>query len=95
MQRTNDESIKRELKSAKDELITTAEENAMLKQRISELESKPKLPPPPPNDQSFKLKALEKQLSEEKNKFSELEKEQEDLLVCMGKSCINLCIYTA
>lgn len=67
----------------------------MLKQRISELESKPKLPPPPPNDQSFKLKALEKQLSEEKNKFSELEKEQEDLLVCMGKSCINLCIYTA
>jgi hypothetical protein len=31
------------------------------------------------------LKALEKQLAEEKVRFSELEKEQEDLLVCMGK----------
>lgn len=28
---------------------------------------------------------MEKQLTEEKNRFSELEKEQEDLLVCMGK----------
>lgn len=74
------------MKTAHDELIAGANENASLKQQISELKTKSKSPPPPPpNDQHFKLKALEKQLEEEKNKYSELEKEQEDLLVCMGK----------
>jgi hypothetical protein len=36
-------------------------------------------------DQSSKVQELEKQLAEEKSKFTDLEKEQEDLLVCMGK----------
>jgi hypothetical protein len=40
---------------------------------------------PPSDAQLNKAKELEKKLAEEKNKFSELEKEQEDLLVCMGK----------
>ncbi|KAI8047930.1 p115 like vesicle tethering protein [Thamnidium elegans] len=78
--------------TAQDELIATHDENALLKQRISELENQPKLSPPP-NDQSFKLKALEKQLAEEKGKFSELEKEQEDLLVCMGEQDLDVKKY--
>ncbi|KAG2210898.1 hypothetical protein INT47_000052 [Mucor saturninus] len=91
--KSNDALLKHELKTAQDELITAADESASLKKQISELETKSKSPPPPPNDQHFKLKALEKQLAEEKNKFSELEKEQEDLLVCMGEQDFDIKKY--
>lgn len=89
MQKSNDELIK-------NELSTAATDNTALRQQVSELESNLKAastaadeakskPPAENEEQALKIKELEKKLGEEKTKYSELEKEQEDLLVCMGK----------
>lgn len=58
-----------------------------MKQNISTLETNlTKVSSGPPSDaQLSKTRELEKKLAEEKSKFTDLEKEQEDLLVCMGK----------
>jgi predicted RNase H-like nuclease (RuvC/YqgF family) len=87
-QKSNDELIK-------NELSTAATDNTALRQQVSELEDKLKAvsiaadeakskPPVENEEQAQKIKELEKKLSQEQTKYSELEKEQEDLLVCMG-----------
>lgn len=60
----------------KSDLVSYTKENASLKEKASELEAK---------DQSSKIKELEEKLVEQQAKFEELEKEQEDVLVLMGK----------
>lgn len=79
---------KKELKATKNKLSTSTTENEALKQQVAELESKLTVANSQENqssDSNEKVKELEKQLTEEKSKFTDLEKEQEDLLVCMGK----------
>ncbi|CAO3634660.1 unnamed protein product [Mucor hiemalis] len=85
--KSSEQSLQTELKSTKSELTNVTEENASLKQSISTLETNlTKVSSGPPSDaQLLKTRELEKKLAEEKSKFSDLEKEQEDLLVCMGK----------
>lgn len=89
IQKSNDELIK-------NELSTAATDNTALKQQVTELESKLKAastaadkiksqPPLENEEQALKVKVLEKKLDEEMARYSELEKEQEDLLVCMGR----------
>lgn len=84
---------KNELKATKNKLSTSTTENEALKQQVAELESKLTAANSQENqssDSNEKVKELEKQLTEEKSKFTDLEKEQEDLLVCMGKESILL-----
>lgn len=84
---------KKELKATKNKLSTSTTENEALKQQVAELESKLTAANSQENqssDSNEKVKELEKQLTEEKSKFTDLEKEQEDLLVCMGKESILL-----
>lgn len=72
----------------KGELSTAAADNSNLRNQVADLEAKLKaaenVEPQPNEEQTAKIKELEKQLEQEKQKYSELEKEQEDLLVCMG-----------
>ncbi|KAI8084073.1 p115 like vesicle tethering protein [Gilbertella persicaria] len=91
--RSTDELIRNELKTA-------ATENTTLKERISELESKLKeteskliAAPAMNEEQTAKINALEKQLADEKTKYTDLEKEQEDLLVCMGEQDLDIKKY--
>lgn len=79
--------LQQELKSTQTELTNVTEENVSLKQNISTLETNlTKVSSGPPSDaQLSKTRELEKKLAEEKSRFTDLEKEQEDLLVCMGK----------
>lgn len=80
----------------KSELTAAATEKTLLREQVSQLEAKlaaaeakaaEKASQAPVVDekQSARIKELEKQLADEKAKFTDLEKEQEDLLVCMGK----------
>lgn len=73
----------------KGELTTAAADNSKLRDEISDLKAKLKAAedaaPAVSEEQSSKIAELEKLLAEEKKRYSELEKEQEDLLVCMGK----------
>ncbi|KAI8380584.1 p115 like vesicle tethering protein [Choanephora cucurbitarum] len=96
--KSTDELIRSELKTA-------ADDNTSLKSRISELErklteteaklkeSEDKSSSIPNKDQEAKIKELEEQLAAEKNKHTDLEKEQEDLLVCMGEQDLDIKKY--
>jgi hypothetical protein len=61
----------------KSDLKAQNEENNKLKAQLAELQNK--------SEDSGRVKELEEQLAEEKSKYSEMEKEHEDLLVCLGK----------
>jgi len=80
----------------KNELTLAATDKASLEEQVSDLKTKlaaaeteaakkSSQPPAVDEKQAALIKELEKQLAEEKAKFADLEKEQEDLLVCMGK----------
>ncbi|CEP09719.1 hypothetical protein [Parasitella parasitica] len=95
--KSNDELIKNELTAA-------ATEKMSLQQQISDLEAKlavaeakaaekPSQAPIADEKQTARIKELEKQLDEEKAKFADLEKEQEDLLVCMGEQDLEVKKY--
>ncbi|KAI8891166.1 hypothetical protein K501DRAFT_327824 [Backusella circina FSU 941] len=62
--------------SLKSDLAAQVEENNKLKTQLAELQNK--------SENSGRVKELEDELAEEKSRYLELEKEQEDLLVCMG-----------
>ncbi|KAI9473710.1 MAG: p115 like vesicle tethering protein [Benjaminiella poitrasii] len=80
--KSNDELIR-------SELSTAATDNTSLKQQISELKSNLDTTVSQSTsineEQTLKITELEKKLEQEQDKFVQLEKEQEDLLVCMGK----------
>ncbi|KAI7897457.1 p115 like vesicle tethering protein [Cokeromyces recurvatus] len=88
--KANDEIIR-------EELVTAATDNTNLKQYISELETKlnatASQPTPINDEQALKITELEKKIEEEKDKFMQLEKEQEDLLVCMGEQDLDIKKY--
>jgi aminoglycoside phosphotransferase len=80
----------------KSELTAAATEKISLREQISQLEAKLAAAEAKATEkvsqasvvdekQAARIKELEKQLVDEKVKFTDLEKEQEDLLVCMGK----------
>ncbi|KAI8358534.1 p115 like vesicle tethering protein [Blakeslea trispora] len=56
-------------------------------------ESESKLSSVPDKDQEARIKELEQQIIAEKSKHTDLEKEQEDLLVCMGKQDLDIKKY--
>lgn len=77
-------------------MTLAATDKASLEEQVSDLKTKlaaaeteaakkSSQPPAVDEKQAALIKELEKQLAEEKAKFADLEKEQEDLLVCMGK----------
>lgn len=83
----------------KNELTSAATDKASLEEQVSDLRSKlaaaeaeaaikSSQPPAENENQTARIKELEEQLAIEKAKFADLEKEQEDLLVCMGKCYI-------
>ncbi|KAI8983128.1 p115 like vesicle tethering protein [Pilobolus umbonatus] len=67
---------------SRNELLKLQEQNALLQHHVSDIEGK--LKSVDNTDYKSKVDLLEKELLAEKEKFSELEKEQEDLLVCMS-----------
>ncbi|EPB81545.1 hypothetical protein HMPREF1544_11735 [Mucor circinelloides 1006PhL] len=95
--KSNDELIKNELTLAATDKASLEEQVSDLKTKLAAAETeaakKSSQPPAVDEKQAALIKELEKQLAEEKAKFADLEKEQEDLLVCMGEQDLDVKKY--